>query len=149
MRKTTSGFSNRSICLLVGIDCYFQLVNFVELGGFRFRRARHAGELLEHAEIILEGDGGEGLVLALDLDAFLGFDRLVQAVGPAPARHHAAGKFVDDDDFAVFDHVLHIAAIERVRLDRGFDVMLERPVFRVGNVADAEQLLRPSPSPRR
>ena len=32
------------------------------------------------------------------LSAFLGLDRLVQAVGPAPARHHAAGELVDDDD---------------------------------------------------
>jgi hypothetical protein len=112
-----------------------------ELGGFRFRRARHTGELLEHAEIILESDGGESLILALDLDAFFGLDGLVQAVRPAPAGHHAAGEFVNDDNFAVFNHVLHIATIERVRLDRGLDVVLERPVFRVGDIADAEQVL--------
>ena len=133
--------------LLVGRnDHHFQLVNLVELGRFRFRRAGHAGELLEHAEIILEGDGGERLILALDLHAFLGFDRLVQAVRPAPAGHHASGEFVDDDDFAVFDHVLHVAAIESVRLDRRLDVMLERPVLRIGDIADAEQLLNLRPA---
>jgi hypothetical protein len=58
-------------------------------------------ELAVHAEVVLEGDRGERLVLVLDLHAFLGLDRLVQAVGPAPARHQAAGELVDDDDFAV------------------------------------------------
>ena len=32
-------------------------------------RAGHAGQLLVHAEVVLEGDGGQGLVLLLDLDA--------------------------------------------------------------------------------
>ena len=63
-----------------------QVVDLLEFGRFGFRRAGHAGQLLVHAEIVLEGDGGEGLVFALDLDAFLGFHGLVQAVGPAAAR---------------------------------------------------------------
>ena len=117
--------------------------------GFGFRRTGHAGQLLEHAEIILEGDGGERLILALDLDAFFRFDRLVQAVGPAAARHHASGKLVHDDDLAVLDHIFHVLAIERVRFDCGLDVMLKWPVLRVGDVADAEQAARLSPNPRR
>ncbi len=76
------------------------------------------------------------MILAFDLHAFLGFDGLMQAVRPTPARHHAPRKFVDDDDFAVFDHILHVAAIEGVRLDRSLDMMLERPVLRVGNISD-------------
>jgi hypothetical protein len=39
-------------------------------------------------------------------DAFLGLDGLVQAVGPAPARHQAAGELVDDDDLAVLHDVV-------------------------------------------
>ena len=46
-------------------------------------------------------------------DAFLGFDGLVEAVGPAAAGHQAAGELVDDDDFAVFDHVFDVALVER------------------------------------
>ena len=42
--------------------------------------------------------------------------------------------------------ILHIAAIKCVRFDRSIDVMLERPVFRIGNVADAEQLLDLQPA---
>ena len=76
-----------------------------------------------------------------DLHAFLGFDGLVQAVGPAAAGHQAAGELVDDDDLAVLDDVLDVALVERMRLDGGFDVVLQVPVFGVGDVADAEQLL--------
>ena len=84
-----------------GNDADVQVVDLLELGRFGFRRAGHAGQLLVHAEVVLEGDGGQGLVLALDLDAFLGFHGLVQAVGPAAAGHQAAGELVDDDDFAL------------------------------------------------
>ena len=49
-------------------------------------------ELLVEAEVVLEGDGGEGLVFLADVDAFFGFDGLVQAIGPAAAGHEAAGE---------------------------------------------------------
>src|SRR5882762_9564815 len=124
-----------------GDDRDFELVNLVKLGGFRLCGSGHARELLIHAEIILEGDGGKRLVLALDLHAFLGFDGLVQTVGPAPPRHHAPRELVYDDDFAVFHHVLDIATIERVRLDGGLGVVFQVPVLWVGDVADPEHLL--------
>ena len=120
-------------------DDDFELVDFLEFGGFGFGRAGHAAELFVEAEVVLEGDGREGLVFLADADAFLGLDGLVQAVGPAAAGHEAAGEGVDDDDFAVLDHVVHVALVERVGLDGGFDVVLEVPVFGVGDVVDAER----------
>ncbi len=118
-----------------------ELVDLSELGGFGLGGAGHAGELLVHAEVVLEGDGGERLVFLADVDAFLGFDGLVQSVGPAAAGHEAAGELVDDDDFALFDDVLDVALVEGVGFDGDFDVVLEVPVFGVGDVADAEELL--------
>ena len=91
-----------------------EVVDLLELGRFGLGRTGHAGQLLVHAEVVLEGDGGERLVLALDLDAFLGFDGLVQAVAPAAARHQAAGELVDDDDLAVLDDVVVVALVEHV-----------------------------------
>ena len=125
--------------LVGGDDDDVELVYLVELGGLGLGRAGHAGELLVHAEVVLEGDGGEGLVFLADGDALLGLDGLVQAVGPAAAGHEAAGELVDDDDFAVFDDVLHVALVEVVGLDGDFDVVLEVPVLGVGDVADAEE----------
>ncbi len=122
-----------------GDDDDVELVDLVELGGFGLGGAGHAGEFFVHAEVVLEGDGGEGLVFLADGDAFLGFDGLMEAVGPAAAGHEAAGELVDDDDFALFDDVLDVALVEGVGLDGDFDVVLEVPVFGVGDVADAEE----------
>ena len=80
-----------------------ELVNVVKLVRFGFRRAGHAGQLVIKPEIILNRDRGERLRLAIDLHAFLRFDRLMQSVAPAPARHFASGVFVDDDDFVFLD----------------------------------------------
>ena len=79
---------------------------FIEFARLRFGGAGHARQLFVETKIILNGDGGEGLRLALDFHAFLGLDRLVQAVAPAPAIHGAASMFIDDDHLAVFDDVM-------------------------------------------
>ncbi len=106
-----------------GDDHRLQAIDLLEFVGFRVRRAGHAGQLLVHAEEVLEGDGGQGLVLALDVDAFLGFHGLVQAVGPAPALHQAAGEFVDDDDLVVLHHVVLVLVIQHVGAQGGVDVV--------------------------
>ena len=87
---------------------HVQFVNVVKLGRFGFGGAGHAGELLVKPEIILNRDRRQGLRLAIDLHAFLGFDRLVQTIAPAAARHFAAGVFVDDDDLVFLDDVLDV-----------------------------------------
>ena len=102
----------------------FELVDLLELGRFGFGRTGHAGQLLVHAEVVLEGDGGERLILALDLDAFLGFDGLVQTIAPAAAGHQAAGELVDDDHFAVLHDVILVALEEHVGLQRLLDVVV-------------------------
>src|SRR3546814_19182419 len=63
------------------------------------------------------------LFRSLDLHAFLGLDRLVQAVGPAAAVHHAAGEFVDDDDLAVLDDIIGVELEHHDGLERLVDVM--------------------------
>ncbi len=78
-----------------------QAVDFVEFLAGGGGRAGHAGELRIHAEEILESDGGVGARFLLDGHAFLGFDGLMQAFGPAPAGLETAGEFVHDDDFIV------------------------------------------------
>ena len=111
----------------VGRDLdHFELVDLGELCRLGHRRAGHAGQLRVEPEIVLEGDRGEGLVLRLDGDAFLGLERLVQPVGVAPAFHHAAGELVDDDDLVVLDDVVGVAAEQLVRPQRLVDVVDQR-----------------------
>ncbi len=101
---------------------------------------------LIEAKVILEGDGRERLVFLADVDAFFGFDRLMQPVAPAAARHQAASEGIDNNDFAVLDHIVHVAFVERVGLDPRLDVVLQIPVFRVGNVVDAKSFLNRDPA---
>ena len=62
-----------------------QVVDLDELLLLRLRRTGHAGELVVEAEVVLQRDRRERLVLLLDADALLRLDRLVQALAPAAA----------------------------------------------------------------
>src|SRR5438874_2022154 len=75
-------------------------------------------EMVRHAEQVLKRDRREGLVLLLDGHVLFGFDSLVQAIGPAPSRHLAAGVLVDDEDLALLDQIVDVALVERVRAQR-------------------------------
>ncbi len=118
-----------------------ELVDLVELVRFGVRRAGHAAQLRVLAEVVLEGDGGERLVLPLDLDLLLRLHRLVETVAPAPARHQAARELVHDHDAAVLDHVVDVELEDGVRLQGLVDVVEERHVRRVVEAA-GEQPVR-------
>jgi len=60
-------------------------------------------------EVVLQGDGGQRLVLGLDLHVLLGLDGLMHAFVVAPPDQHAAGELVDDDHLAVADDVVLVA----------------------------------------
>ena len=112
-----------------------EVVDLLELVGLGRGRAGHAGELLVEAEIVLEGDRGEGLVLGLDLHPLLRLQPLVQPFRIAPARHHAAGELVDDHDLAVPDDVVLVALEQRVGAQRLVDVVDDRRVVGVVEAA--------------
>ena len=86
---------------------HVQSVNLSELVFFGLGCSGHAGQLVVQAEQVLERDRRDGLALALDLDPFLGFEGLVEAVAEAATEHHSTRVLIDDDDLAgphdVFD----------------------------------------------
>ena len=127
-------FSDNRFCRRNAHDIEF--VYLFEFFGFRIGRPRHAGEFVVHAEIILERDGCQCLALGLDFDAFFGFYRLMQPVRPPPAVHHAAGKIVDDDDFAIFDDIVLVEFIQSMRFERFVDVMQVFDIFRIVYILD-------------
>ena len=129
---------------LVGGDHrHVQLVDLGELLGLGVGGAGHAGQLLVEAEVVLVADGGQGLVFFLDLHAFLGLHRLVQTVGPATARHLAAGELVDDDDLAVLDQIIDVALVQRVGAQGLGHVVQPRDVLGVVQVAHVQLVLDP------
>ena len=120
------------------------VVDLVELGGLGLRRTGHAGQRLVEAEVVLQRDRGEGLVLLLDLDAFLRLDRLVHALVVAAAVQDAAGELVDDQDLVlVRDDVVLVALVELLGLQRVVEVADQRRVRRLVQVVDAEPVLDP------
>ncbi len=120
----------------VGRDLdHLELVDLGELVGLGHRRAGHAGELGIQAEIVLEGDRGQRLVLPLDRDVLLGLERLVQAFGVAAAFHHAAGELVDDDDLVLAHDVIDVAGEQRMRAQALLHVVHDRDVEDVVEVA--------------
>ena len=124
----------------VGRDLdHVHLVDVPEFGRFGRRGAGHARQLGIHAEIVLEGDRRQRLVLRLDLHAFFGLDRLVQAVRPAPAFHHAAGELIDDDDLVVLHDVIGITLEHVHRAQRLVDVVNHLRVLDVVEVLGLEQ----------
>ena len=72
-------------------------------------------------------------------DVLLGLERLVQAFGIAPALHHAAGELVDDDDLVVLDDVVLVLLEQLVRAQRLIDVVDDRDVVDVVEVAFLER----------
>ena len=127
--------------LAVGRDHHdVELVDLRELFRLGVGGAGHARELAVLAEVVLEGDRRERLVLALDLDLLLRLHRLVQPVAPAPPRHQPAGELVDDHDAAVLDHVVDVEPEERVGAQRLVDVVEQRHVRRVVQPAGLEPM---------
>ena len=107
---------------------HVELVDLGEFVGLGRGGAGHAGELLVEAEIILEGDRGEGDVLRLDGDMFLGFERLMEALRIAPPGHHPAGEFVDDHHLVVADDVILVAMEQCMGLQGLLHVMHDRDI---------------------
>ena len=86
---------------------------------------RHTGELIIHSEVVLIGYRCKGLVLILDLDAFLRFERLMQALGIAPAYHKAACEFIDDEHLPILHDIVLITGEESVCAQRLLDIVVE------------------------
>ena len=90
---------------------HIQLVDVMELGGVRFSGAGHAAQFLIKTEVVLDGDRRERLGLLIDVNAFLGFHGLMQAIAPAATRHLTTGLFIDDDDLVVLDDVFVVLLV--------------------------------------
>ena len=110
------------------------------LGGTGHARARALGV---EAEVVLEGDGGQGLVLGLDLHALLGLDGLVHALVVAAAGQDAAGVLVDDEDLTVAHDVVLVPVEELLGLDGVVEEADQGGVLRLVEVVHPEVVLHP------
>ena len=118
---------------------HVEVVDLHELVGLGRGGAGHARELGIETEVVLERDRRQRLILGLDLNMFLRFERLVQAFRIAPALHHAAGEFVDDHDLVIADDVILVALEERVGAQRLVHVVDQGGVLGVIEIALGQQ----------
>ena len=119
----------------------FQLVYLVKLVCLGGGGSGHARQFAVHTEVVLQGNGGVGDALPLDLYPLLSLNSLVQAVGPAAAGLEPPRKFVDNHHLAVLDHVLYVPFFLHVGGQRVFHKVNQVDIFRVVQVAHVGPLL--------
>ena len=85
-----------------------QLVDVPELTCLRFCSTGHTGQLVIHTEVVLEGDGCEGLGCGLNLHVLLCLNCLVETVTPAAAFHDTAGGLIHNLHLVVHNHVVNV-----------------------------------------
>ena len=119
------------------------LVGRGKLGGLGLGRTGHARArtLGVEAEVVLQRDRGQRLVLGLNLHAFLGLDRLVHAVVVAAARQDATRVLVDDKDLTGVHDVVAIPEEQLLRTDRVVEEADERGVRSLVQVLHAQLVL--------
>ncbi len=119
------------------------LVGRGELRSLGLGGTGHAGTrpLRVEAEVVLEGDGGQRLVLRLDLHPFLRLDGLVHALVVAAPRQHTARVLVDDEDLAPVDDVVLVAVEQLLGTDGVVEEADEGGVGGLVEVLDAELVL--------
>ena len=119
---------HRAVC---GYDNNLKPIDLLEFKGLGVSRTRHSCELVVEAEVVLVGDGGERLVLALDFHTLFCLDCLMQPIGPATSRHGSPGELVNDNDLTVLDDVVNILGEQRMRSQGRIEMMEHGDIGRV------------------
>ena len=112
---------------------HVEFIDVPEFAGFGDGGTRHACQFVVHPEIVLQGDGGEGLCGSLHLDVFLGFHGLVQAVAPAASFHDTSGLLIDNLHLSVHDNVILVLVEHGVGLEElleGMYAVADGGIFR-------------------
>ena len=122
-----------------------ELVELAQLLAGGQRGAGHAAHRRVPVDQRLHGDGVEHLAGLGGLDALLGLDGGLQAVGPALQLGDAAAGGVDQVHGVVADDVVHVAVQQHVRVQRDVDLGQRGADVLLGVQVDAAECrLRPS-----
>ena len=76
----------------------------------------HTRKLVIHTEVVLKGDGSEGLRRILHLNILLSLDSLVQPIRIATALHNTTCLLVDNLNFVIYKHILNLLLEHKVCL---------------------------------
>ena len=120
-----------------------QFVRGVEFCRFSFRSTGHSGQFVVHAEVILQCDGGQSLVLGLNLHAFLSLNCLVQTFVVPATFKNTSRVFVNDEYFTVKNHVVLVACEQFLCANRVVEEADELGVGFVVQVANTQVVFHP------
>ena len=118
-----------------------QLVNLVQLSRFGLSRTGHTGQLVVEAEVVLERNGCQRLVLVFNLHPFLGLNCLVHALVIATACQHTTGELIDNEDLTITNNVILVAGEQLLGLQGIVQVTDQRRVFRSIQVGNTQLIL--------
>ena len=121
---------------------HIELINLVELFGFRHRGTGHPTDFVIEFEVVLQRDRGQRLSLFFDLHAFFGFNSLMQSITPLTTIHQTTGELIDDHDFAFFDDVVDVFLVKTVSLEGIVDHVRPIHVARCVETFNASKLFR-------
>ena len=116
---------NTQHCAVCRNGHHLQVIGVHKLCCFGLSRTCHAGQLVVHAEIVLQRDGGESLVLFVDTKIFFRFNSLVNTFTPATTLKHTARELVNDLYFACINDVILVSAIQLFGFQRNGKLMHE------------------------
>ena len=123
---------NWNHCKVVGVHQFCGLC----LGG-----SRHSSELVVHAEIVLQRNGGKSLILFLDLYALFGFNGLVDAFTPPTTFKNSTSELVNNFNFTILNDVVLVAVIQNCGLQCNLQLVHQVLLHFVVQIVDAELLL--------
>ncbi len=97
---------------------HIQFVDVPQFAGFGFGGTGHTCQLVIHAEVILQSNGGIRLGDFSHLHVFFGFQCLVQAVGITATFHHTACLLVHNLHLPFDDHIFFVSLEKGISLEQ-------------------------------
>src|SRR5262245_46895335 len=108
---------------------YFDAVEIFQLFGRGSRRGGHAAELWVMLQEVLQSDRTQDAPARPDRQRFLGFERGLQAVRPAPVVHHSTGEFIHQLYAPIAHDVIDVPQQQRPRVQRLIDLDQQQVIF--------------------
>ena len=132
--------------LMIGSDHNFicrntndvEAINFLEFDRFRICSSSHASQFRIKSEIVLKGYSCHGLSFTLNLNMFFRFKGAVKPVTVTTTSHQTTCKFIDNNDFAVTNNIVHVFFENDVGLECLLGVMQKIDVGRIIKIIDAQ-----------
>ena len=109
-------------------------INMTELIFLSQGGTRHTRKFFIHPKIVLEGDGCQGLGFFLNLNPFLGFNRLMQPLGISTSLHQSAGEIIDYNDFPFLDDIILIPKHQIIGAQRLINPMLKLHMLQIRKI---------------